>query len=102
MPWSLKYRQSVLLGCVSRFFPYTSAHLLIRAPPDLLRHLAKERRATKIFEIGESICGLEESQKDCERSTGEFSTSLHAADRKNYWLLLISVVNTICALNFRG
>ena len=39
-------------------------------------------------EIGESICGLEESQnlKDRERSTGEFTIlcSLHVADRKNY------------------
>ena len=44
------------------------------------------------FGIGESIGGLEESHKDREHSTGEFSTSLHVADRKYYSLLLISIV----------
>ena len=50
------------------YFPSASARLSIRAPPDSLRqYLAKERRATEIFwdrYCGESICGLEELQKD--------------------------------------
>ena len=32
----------------------------------------------------------------------EFSTTLHTANRKNYWLLLISVVNKFRGLNFRS
>ena len=98
-PWHTDRFQSVLVGCISCTARASSQlRLSIRAPPDSLRqYLAKERRETEIFWDGESIYGLEESQKDRERSTHEFST-LYT------WLtvMLISGVNKFRVLNFCG
>ena len=77
-----------------RFFPCASAHSLVNSSTSWFEHLPirwgntsqRNGERQRSFGIGESICRLEESQKDRECSTGEFSTSLHVADCKNYLL----------------
>ena len=97
MPSSLTYRQSVLLGCTvspvrPALLPFGFGPPFVESSTSRFSEACNTSRRNgerqRSFEIGESICGLEESQnlKDHERNTGKFSTttSLHVADRKNY------------------
>ena len=101
-----------------RFFPSAACrfeHVPIRWGNTSRRNGERQRS----FGIGESICGLEESQKDHEHSTGEFSTlrvlnppvrvySLHAAmDNIDYVYvvhdaLTVKIIRKFCVLKFRG
>ena len=108
MPSSLTYvltKHSSGLYCISctaraSSLPLRPAVCRIEHLPILWGNTSRRNgKRQRSFEIRESICGLEESQnlKDCELSTGEFSTttSLHVVDRKNY-PLQINLVRCCC------